>query len=91
MISVKKAYSLVKDMFEGGEADNKLLSVFEYEDCYTFEYGDIDPQTGEALPLITGGPTKVDKRTGRVDLFFPPDYSAEYLDSGKEIPLSEVV
>lgn len=82
MISLKAAAKKAKEANEGLVLD----CIYEYKDLWTFAF-----VSSEGDEIINGGPTLVEKKTGRVGLFFPPDYSAEYLDSGKEIPLSEVV
>ena len=62
----------------------KLKRIKEYHDRYVFEYGNENDE-----PLILSGPLYVMKNTGEVNVFFPPDYDSDYLDSGIDIPIPQ--
>ena len=62
----------------------KLNKIIEFFDRYVFSYSYENNE-----PVICSGPLYVMKDTGEVNVFFPPDYDSDYLDSGIDIPIPE--
>ena len=62
----------------------KLASIIEYSDRFVFVCVGEDGEVWDISPMY------IMKDTGKMGSFFPPDYDEKYLDSGVEIPLSEV-
>lgn len=60
-----------------------VAEVWEYSDKYEISYAN---EKGE-VPDISA--LYVDKETGEVGAFFPPDYDLKYLKSGKRVPPSK--
>lgn len=76
MVTLEEAVNLAKRDI-GPKLDK---TATDYEDQYVFGYEDKYAD----LPGIA-----VKKKNGKVGVFFVPDYSLEYLDSGKEIDISK--
>ena len=62
---------------------DKLISIREYHDRYVMSYAYSDKD------ILCESPIYVMKDTGKVGVFFPPDYSEEYYNSGINIPIPQ--
>ena len=82
MISLKEARKKVDAI----ETNGKLTEITEYPDQYAFLYSYYD-EDGNEIEIEGPGYYAVKKRTGHVDIFFPPDYDEKYFKSGKNIPV----
>lgn len=85
MITLKEA---VKKAVKNIGADKIDSVAYEYPDQWEFgrkeEFDEDDEPVQTTLPSIS-----VNKQTGRIGRFFPPDYSERYLNSGKRINIKK--
>lgn len=81
MVTLEEAVNLAKRDI-GYKLDKTAI---DYGDQYVFGYEQSeDVEDSIDLPGIA-----VKKKSGKVSSFFVPDYSLEYLNSGKEIDISK--
>ena len=73
MITFEEALKIAEENKYG----DKLAFIEEFPDRYVFEY-----VSAEGYWYIVGGPLSVMKGTGEVDIFHPPHYDDDYLNSG---------
>lgn len=75
MIDLKTAIAKVqKDFF----AQNKLGGIYEYRDFWVFDW---------AQECDCGSMPAVNKNTGEVFFFFPPDFLDKDIGEAKEVPI----
>ena len=71
-------YKLIK-IAEENKYEEKLAGITEYPDRYVVSY------VGENGEVPDLSPMYVMKDTGKTGVFFPPDFSDEYLNSGVDV------
>lgn len=82
MITLKQAYEIA----QAGIPEGCILGrMCELPDCWTYLYRDKD--NGEEDDI---SPTAISKTNGTEYVFFPPDYSREYLSKAEYVLLSEL-
>jgi len=75
MIDLKTAIAKVrKDFF----SQNKLGGIYEYRDFWVFDW---------SQECDCGSMPAVNKKTGEVFFFFPPDFFGKDIGTVKEIPI----